>query len=74
MELIDNSMPRSGCSALHGVNPNLKKKKFTYQSCKIDSRSIWSENKSKKQNNFVGHMKEEKTLREMYHVVDSKIK
>ena len=22
-------MPRSGCSALHGVNPNLKKKKLT---------------------------------------------
>ena len=25
--LLGNSMPRSGCSALHGVNPNLKKRK-----------------------------------------------
>ena len=24
-------MPRSGCSALHGVNPNLKKKKLTFR-------------------------------------------
>ena len=30
--------------------------------------------KSQKQNDFVNHMKEEKTLQEMYHVVYSKIK
>ena len=57
-------MPRSGCSALHGVNLNLKKKKIEFYAHTVALKKIMSFKKSlnvcekcHKKRGFYGHLK-----------------